>query len=288
MSYEITVDPKIEMLGVLEFLLDLPSHQESNPSISSQEKEYIHKIKHIFSPFQNHPALMFLQEMQEQGFKSEQAVRLLLYHSQIPYLFSQPVIQNQKHLEWVQLLRGWIEDTKFPSFFEKSKSFYKGLEEYVNLILSEIPLCDVIELFFGEKRHSYHIFVSPIKIGNYNVFLPSRGIAVVIGSPILESVDLYSRIIHEFSHLFIRPAVDINWTHFLKIEDNGKPPKKREAVYELIVQAVQGVIVPGSKQQYSLLTTLTEKIETEFRAKRHIYPTFASFIPQLAKIIREN
>lgn len=288
MSYEITVDPKIEMFGILEYLLDSPAMKEEVPSLSPHEQAYLQKIEHTFSPFQKHPAILFLQDMQKQGFKSEQGIRLLLYHSQIPYLFSQPVIQNQIHLKWIQLLRKWVEETKFPTFLDSSKSLYQKVEEYVDESLSQIPLCDVLELFFGEKRPSYHIYVSSIKTGNYNVFLPNRGVAVVIGSPILSATDLYARVIHEFSHLYIRPAVDLYWTYFVTVDEADKTPKKREAIYELLVQAVQAVIVPGSNHQYSLLTAIINKIETEYRTKRHLFPTFTTFVPELAKMIREN
>jgi hypothetical protein len=283
------VDPKIEILGVLEYYSDpmIPKYLSEN-SQSPIEKEYHFKIDHYFSLFQEHPALRKFREMKESGFKSEQAVRLLLYHSQIPYLFSQPVIQNQKYLEWIQLLRLWIDETKFPSFFEKNKSLYQLLIESAEKSLNQIPLCDVVEIFFGEKKPSYQIYLSSLKIGNFNVFLPTKSIAVILGSPQLSATDIYPRIIHEIAHCFIRPAIDLHWSAFQSFKESNEVPIKREAVYELIVQAVQAVLAPDSIPVFSLLSTLINKIKEEFQTRRDLYPMFSTFVPKLAVTMKEN
>jgi hypothetical protein len=289
MSYELTVDPKIEMLGILEYFADPHIPLFFTDTIPhSLEQEYQKRIESYFAPFRDHPALLGLKKMKELGFKSDQAVRLLLYHSQIPYLFSQPVIQNQKHLEWVQTLRLWIDDTKFPSFYEKNKHFYEKVIQTVESAIDQIPIFDVIELFFGDKRVSYHIIASSIKTGNFNVFLPNRGIAGIIGSPILSSTSIYARIIHELAYCFIRPAVDLHWSYFQPSQDPAKPANNREAVYELIVQAVQSILVVGSVPEYSLLSAIAENISSEYQHNRSQYPTFATYIPRIATIIRGN
>lgn len=289
MSYELIVDPKIEMLGILEYFAqaNVPDFFLNN-SFHPLEIEYQKKVESYFAPFRDHSALHGLIKMKEQGFRSDQAVRLLLFHSQIPYLFSQPVIQNQKHLEWVQSLRLWIDDTKFPSFYDKNKSFYLKIMESVEFAMDQIPIYDLIELFFGEKRESYHIIASTIKTGNYNVFLPNKGIAAIIGSPILGSPTIYPRIIHELAYCFIRPGIDFHWSHFQVFKETDQISSQRESMYELIAQSIQAALIPGSVAESSLLSTIKDMITTEYQNKRSIYPTFTSFLPRIAQSIREG
>jgi hypothetical protein len=289
MSYELTVDPKIEMLGILEFFAHIHNSDfVSNNHLHPLEMEYQKKVEHYFEPFRDHVALHGLVKMKEMGFRSDQAVRLLLFHSQIPYMFSQPVIQNQKHLEWVQNLRLWIDDTKFPSFYDKNKSFYGKIMESVEFAMDQIPIFDLIELFFGEKRDSYHIIASSIKTGNHNVFLPNKGIAAIIGSPILGSPSIYPRIIHELAYCFIRPGIDLYWSHFQTSQESEKTSNQRESVYELIAQSIQAALIPGSVMEYTVLSMVSESIKSEYQKNRTIYPTFTSFLPHIAHLLREG
>lgn len=289
MTNEVSVEAKIELLGILEYFVDSTINTFFlTDLVNLLEKEYQKRIEQYFSPFINHPAIIGLKELKKNGFKSEQAVRLLLYHSQIPYLFSQPVIQNQQHLEWIKLLRLWIDDTKFSIFFEKNHTLYQHITESVETIISKIPLYDIVELFFGEKRTSYFIFLSSIKMGNYNVFLPNKGLAIIIGSPILSSLSIYQRMIHEIALGFIKPGIDLNWTLFQKEEKDLRQKTDREPVYEMIAQAVQEFLVPGSIKGDSLHYSLVNAITNEYQVKRKLYPVFSMFIPYLAKIIKES
>jgi len=288
MANEVMVEAKIELLGILEYMVDpTVNNFISSNLLNPSELEYKKRVNHYFSPFLQHSALLGLKDLFSNGFKSEQAVRLLLYHSQIPYLFSQPMIQNQKHLEWIKQLRLWIDDTKFPLFFENNLALYQHITEAVETSISQIPIFDIIELFFGERKPSYSIFASSIKTGNFNVFLPNKGLAVVLGSPILSSLTLYPRLIHELALGFIKPAIDLYWSLFQKEENTTKKKVDRDLVYDLIAKAVQEFLIPGSIYENSLITSLVESISTEYQAKRNVYPLFSMFIPQLAKFFKE-
>ena len=281
MSYEITVDPKIEMLGILEYFADpkIPVLL-ADKIVDPHDQDYVHRIISKFAPLKDHKAIHQLIKMKEQNFKTNQAVRLLLYHSQIPYLFSQPVIQNQKHLEWIGMLREWIENTGFPTFLEKNQLYYKELVEFAENQLEQVPLCDIIELFFGEKRTSYHIYLSAIHTGNYDVFLPNKGIGALIGAPILKASDLPKRILKEFAYSFIRPAVDLHWSLFQSVKENAN--LSREKVYDLLAKAIQAVLLGEQDLDISEISWLYLPIMNEYQKNRRLYPNFSSFIPSIA------
>jgi len=288
MSYELLIDPRIELIGVIEYFADPITSDKVFKTVSNPiEREYQQRMISHFEKYKEHPAVGFYKTLKQNGLTPETTIRLLLYHSQVPYLFSQPVIQNQKHLEWIQLLRGWVEETKFIFFLEKNQSALNQILDRVELQISQAPLCDVIELFFGEYRKSYHIYPSPLKPGNYNVFLPNQGLAVIIGCPLLNEETLYNRVIFEFAYGFIKPAVDLNWTLLQPLEAIFKTRGKREVVYELITQSVLSILTAQSLEKNALMQSIITLISQEFQHRREIYPTFASFIPRIAELTRE-
>lgn len=298
MSYELMIDPRIEIIGIIEYFSDPLSSDKLIETIRNPiEREYQNSMISYFEKYKEHPALLFYKTLKQNGFGSETAIRLLLYHSQIPYLFSQPVIQNQKHLEWIQLLRAWVEETKYGHFLENNQLVINQIQDMAESQISQTPICDLIEIFFGDSRKSYHIHPSSFKTGNYNVFLPNQGLAIVLGYPLFNENTILSRVLHEFSYGFIRPTVDLNWSLFQQFESifkdfsktilPGKTLSKREVIYELITQSVLSILSPSVMEKSSIIYSLTTLIEQEYQHHRNHYPNFSSFIPRIIELLRE-
>ncbi|HPG41452.1 MAG TPA: DUF4932 domain-containing protein [bacterium] len=218
----IVIDPRIELLSVVQLLAEEKSGQEFGTKL---DYSYSRDVLAYFQPFIDHPAVQKLAALRQLGFSHDALPKLVLHASAPPelqlicplelYLIRET--GGNKNVEtFFQFLRDFAVQSDFTGFFNAHKELYTTIVRNEAGIISDNDYVKVLETFYGEIRNSYNIILVPLYDGHgFGIYVNlANGLQDIYavcgfsrlqgGLPSLGVAKAYSYLVfHELSHPFI-------------------------------------------------------------------------------------
>ncbi|MFC1551091.1 DUF4932 domain-containing protein [Candidatus Latescibacterota bacterium] len=230
----ISVDPRIELLSVIQSLTDYRGFQ-GRPVLGKLDFGYKHEIAAVFGKYSGHPAPKKFHEMSQNGFWYSHPVRAMLHLSNPPALaqdvqfddFAFMTAGGEENLNvFVEKVRAFARETNFSEFYNGHIELYETmLANYRGKM--KRAYVDDLEEYYGFAQGSYTIILSPLfHPGGFGPTIrrPNGMIdSYYIGGPrqIVDDIPDYGEdknmqylFWHEFSHSFVNHLTDLNIADF--------------------------------------------------------------------------
>lgn len=243
-SLNITVDPRMELLAVVEFLSDC---RDRRFLVNEWNFPYKNDVIKYFSPYKNHPAVKLFTEMVNSDVGWSAYPDAMLYLSDPPDLRfnSQPPLSlklrfGKRMDKFIEELRDFAQETDFMAFFEAHKNLFSQIVADAYKKTEGVNFISTMENYYGMKQHSYNVIIVPLFSGSYglkkradnshgvlttarlivdriflkkwtnniyDIYTISAPSDVVNGVPMVERDYVLST--HEFGHSFVNPTVQV-------------------------------------------------------------------------------
>lgn len=212
----VSVDPRIELLSVIQLLSDYPLLTRSN-------FQYKREVLNYFSPYKSLAAVQKYKEMYEKGFSTDAPPAAMLYLSDPPELKNVLPFTNfndivsraggEENLKaFIEDLRDFVVKSDFMDFFNAHKDYYSTLIKGTEANLGDCKDVSMLEDFYGTSKNNYNIIIVPLyPNGGYGAQIesePSKYDLYCIIGPFFSEDTLRLIIWHEFSHSFINPITE--------------------------------------------------------------------------------
>ncbi|PAW94689.1 hypothetical protein CKK33_14775 [Mucilaginibacter sp. MD40] len=318
---EYQIDPRIELLNAVAMLFGHNGMTPSNIPYKQQTLEY-------FRAYRQHPVVDSLLASYRYGWGVDDPIFFMLAldeHFHIRSGLDAGIVSRgggRYRLEKLaKLFADFCIKANFYAYFNtKQAAFYNQVITQTAYNFRDFKVVPLMENYFGEQ-HSYVVDLNLMGgYGNFGKAYPlpnghSKLYAVVATStssaevPVFSpTIELFTLIIHEFSHGFINPSIDPYASRLDKNVSLYEPIKTamqasgyyswRSTVYETIVPAV---VIRMAEQYYGkafteknfykfemgkrfiYLDTLLARLEW-YESHRRQYPHFKTFVPDLLTV----
>lgn len=234
---QITIDPRLELLAVIQYLSGSKMVFRSGP--------YAEAIQSWFSAYQDHPLMQRLLDMEQRGYAYDLPVSSFLRFEDCSLQQTRfnwdPTMEamNLQRLENVtqtgtldefyDMVHQFAIQSDFAGFFASQRDYFLNRVDEAAKALNQHP--DMIAhmvAWYGYSHASYNLIISPLVQGGYGPTMRDAegGIHAycvadidcsdLSGSKLRE---VSSWFFHEFSHSFVNPLVDQNWEIFASGEN---------------------------------------------------------------------
>lgn len=321
----VSIEPNVELLGVVQYLADDPNIIKSfkdNDSKHFNEIKYSNDISKYFSKYKNEPVVDFYKQMNSKGFSYDIPPSLMLYVDGNLKLLNNitlpdRIIQNsggkEDIVKFLNLLADFRKKSKFDEFYNDHTGYYKAIVSITKSEVDKIGCIDKIKKYYGYDQNSYNIIIQTLSIGGYGVWVSKEDEKedaydfMVVPDDCEEFAQLLT---HEFSHSYINPLTKQNINEVNKYSNLYEPIKEsmskqaysywEECVNEHIVRAVTYRIIydlygadasniyidEDTSKNFIYLKALSERLE-EYEKNRDKYPNFKDFYPRLIDVFKE-
>ena len=215
----ISVDPSVELLGVIQTLADYP--------LINKDSLYSKDVRVYFESMKDSKAVeMTKMLLKEYAFAYDAPYQFMLHLSQPPLLekvesYSEYLKRRAGGEANLELYRIAIDDfsekSGFAQFWASKKEFYEGILASTEALLQGKDLIKTIEEYYKDSCNSYNLVVCPL-FGNHNYggrLKSSNGkldvYAFISISPIMQTYgeQIFTNIVlHEFNHSFVTPLIE--------------------------------------------------------------------------------
>jgi hypothetical protein len=229
-SLSIAVDPRIELLSIVQYLSDYGSRFKG--LVAGFDQTYRSEVDSWFSKFKSHQAIQMFNSMSSRGFSYDAPPAAMLYmnsdFSIEPAISASPGLQiwnraggKMNMMLFAGALKAFAAESGFVRFYKDHKPFYEQITRETAKSVQDKDIIGQLEQYYGEKRSSYAAIISPLLGGGsfgpqiertggtkdiYCIMGPYR---VQNGNPQFGSFDFFNQLQrHEFSHSFVNPLAD--------------------------------------------------------------------------------
>lgn len=309
----VSVDFKVELLGIVQYLADDPNIiKDSKKIYSKNTQKYNEDIFKYFNDYNDEPAVKLYKKIMKEGFAYDCPPRTMLFVDNNLKLLSDPRLPEdiinrsggeEKIQEFLDLLENFRIKTDFDNFYNIHKEYYSNLVNSVKNRIDKIKCIEELVNYYGYKQNSFNIILQPLSIGGYGGWteLPDGTLDVYDFMVIPNDDQEFSNlIIHEFSHSYINPLTEKNIDVVNKYSYLFKPIEESMArqaygswdtcVNEHIVRAVtyrildkiyssevaQEYVNRDMDNKFIYIKDLSKKLE-EYENEKDVYPTFKDF-----------
>ena len=166
-SINVLVDPRIELLAVVQYL---SGYGERFGLITRYDMPYKHDVMGYFALFKEHPAVKLFARMSADNFNFDAPPAAMLHLSEPPDLSLEAPFTDylkkraggeERLEEFVKSLRDFARETQFMAFFEAHKGTFLQTVFDAHEKLRDIDYIGTLENYFGMKQHSYNIILVP-------------------------------------------------------------------------------------------------------------------------------
>ncbi len=218
----IGVDPRMELLNVVQLLAGAPGIRDPGSAYSAEVSAY-------FSEWSGHEAVGVIRELAGQGFGYDAPVTAVLHLSDPPALEQVTAwtenlsarAGGMTNLEsFATALRNFAEDTDFMSFWKDHEQVYDEISDVYRSVMDPGD-AELLESWFGMSRQSYSILPAPLSFhgfgswvlredGTMDVFCTIMGATALIPGEVDVETSLFLRsfVWHEFAHSFVNPLCE--------------------------------------------------------------------------------
>ncbi|WP_167912971.1 DUF4932 domain-containing protein [Thermococcus sp. 21S7] len=302
----VEVNPYTELTNIV---FQLAGWNSGNVTPYSQE------VESYFSPYRDHRAVLLAKKALREGLEYDAIPKFAMGLNSTEwssYLVGR-VHGNERLLnELAMAIKDFAQESNFSSFYRNHKEFYM---EQIGLFLKENPDSFAIprfeEMFFREKRTRWVFVLQPLEVYySYGGWTNDTVYAFLGVCSFSNGTYSYcSASAHEFAHSFVNPAVDRHYGEFMEYKKMFSPVKDvmtsmgysswKTYLYETFVRAFEAYYklkTEGNesaerfiKSQEALGFYLVGRVYraylTDYLPNREKYPTFKSFMPELARLI---
>lgn len=307
-SFEIVVDPRFELLGVLYQL-------SGRGSRASATAGYRKRVLRRFRPFRRHPAVAAFKEVLSDSELEEAAATFPIHFSNPPELTRLDAEQHLPYLDdpgrrarmmkfWDEL-RAFAVASDFMSFYGEERGYYRTVEESARKRLAGLDPVAAFEELTGMSASSRVHYVELLLYENKNNYivpypLPptaagAAGFEVYTVSSYLNTPRYREVLWDELPYVIVDPA--FYYFDKSRVPDRGEfygesvarcrrraPDCAKHQVVAAIKEELRKTYLPGSRpfddSRGTMVRRLTEKLD-EYRGRRERYPTLWSFFPRL-------
>ncbi len=245
-NVNISVDPRIELLGIVQYL---SGYEEKTGLITDYEFGYKTEIDTYFSGYKDHPAVQKFASMSSLGFSFDAPAAAMLYLSNPPELeIIRPFTPYLQRRAWgednlkdfVEKLRDFVEKSKFMDFYGAHHELYGTITENVEAKIEGRNYVDILEDYYGMENHSYNIILALLfhpggfgprmerddgRFDIYNICGPHGAEEDV---PHFGTEKYFKYLAwHEFSHSFVNPLTSKFHDQVEEYEDLIRPVKEK-------------------------------------------------------------
>jgi hypothetical protein len=318
---KISVSPKLEALGVVQYLADDPvilkkNYDESNTRYAADIEEY-------FSSYKEEPVVRLYKKMRDDGFKFGRIPELTL-RMDSAFNLKEDVPDFDDYLRtiggdkttltvFLYLLSDFCFKTNFNLFFDNHREYYKNIISFTKNKVDKLGFIEKLISYYGYEQNSYNIVLYPLSVGGFATRLKAENNRLDVYDFMClpeKDIKFSSLLIHEFGHSYTNPLTYDKYANELaKYENLYQPienkvkrqyyPNWTECVSEHIVRAVTNRIllemfgndVSEDDMNYQLkcgfiyLIPLCQSLK-EYEKRRDKYPKFDDYYPELIKVFR--
>lgn len=273
---------------------------------------YAREAMSYFSPYKNHKAVLLARKAMKKGLKYDAIPRFAMQLNSTEWdehLIGR-VHGDEKLLNELALaMKEFARDSNFSGFYEGHGKFYEG---QINLSLKENPnlfsIPNFEENFFGGRKERYVFVLQPLEMySSYGGYMDGGTVYGFLG--VCSNGSYCDASVHELAHSFVNPAVDAHYAEFKEYSQMFSPVKEvmpsmaystwKVYLDETFIRAFNAYYIletEGNQSaerfiegQESLGFYLVGKVYraylTDYLPNRDKYPTFGSFMPELARLM---
>jgi len=319
----ITIDPRIELLLVVQILSD---YGERTPLITQYDFLYKREVLTAFAQYEDHPAVGLFRELSTYpySFRYDAPPLAMLYLSDPPDLRVESELPDQifarsggerKLEQFFEQLRDFARASDFAGFFEAHRDLHARSIEAARQQVAGFDVIASLEDYFGMKQQSYNIVIVPLQSGGFGLKKGEQELycirgadSMAAGIPTIKGVrDICW---HEFGHSFVNPVAAEYIGELQDYKPLFDPIVSRmhcggyddfnSYIYEHVLRAVNvrlTAIYLGEEEAHRSLQNhrslgfvyveaLAERLK-QYEAQRDKYPTFGGFFPQIVAAYAE-
>lgn len=249
------IDPRIELLSVIEYLST--KFQQNYPEeLSPYSASYKNEIEEYFSPYREHKAVQYMDQLAEQYyFDPDGALTLMIYITDSFELSSElkafstasgdtiesqsydtmsavfHAFNNYQNIEaFANELKDFAKKSNFGTFLQNHYEYYDTI---VNGVSSLIRSDDktTLETYIGNSQSSYTLLLSPMQSSEpkrtciYNSY--ALDLFEILGPMSDEAFSdrdtMRDLIWYEFGHSFIDPLTEVNHASMMTYQKEAYP-----------------------------------------------------------------
>lgn len=232
-SINIIVDPKIELLSIVQLL---SGYDKINSTLMTDASfEYKDKVIEYFSEFKNHKAVKQFSKMSKSGFTYDAPPGLVLFaddnlNVRKDVELTEYIIKRaggeEKIIRLFDALKEFCVDTNFDDFYNSNIDYYNEITDNTLLLMKDdTNIIEQLEEYYGIKQKSYNVILTSLygkgaygpKIQNIDGDTEIYSVLGCIGVSkngypfFITNNDYFTYLQqHEFSHSFINPITEKN------------------------------------------------------------------------------
>ncbi|WP_297518189.1 DUF4932 domain-containing protein [Thermococcus sp.] len=302
----VEVNPYIELTDVV---FHLAGWNSGNITPYSQE------VESYFSSYRNHRAVLLAKKALREGLEYDAIPKFALELNSTEwsgYLLSR-VHGNKKLLNELSIaIKDFARESNFSAFYENHSGFYR---EQIRLFFKEnsgiFNLPHFEEKFFGENRKRWVFVLQPLEAYySYSGWMNNTVYAFIgICSTFNGTQSYCSASAHELAHSFVNPAVDRHYREFREYRKMFSPVRDvmtsmgysgwKTYLDETLVRAFEAYYILETQGNLSaerfiqtqetlgfyLVGRVYRAYLEDYLSDRNRYPTFNSFMPELAELM---
>ena len=313
----------VKNFEVFTTLVNLTDLWEKIHSILPEAEE----ARNRFLPFKDHNAVKMTAEFYNKGWYFG-FINIALCITDFPEaeisnlasLEKLNIITKNRPKEFIEnylsAVRDFYEKSGFEEFWKEKYDFYEELKADLDAKIKGIDIVNIIENFYGMKKHKYFIIPCPnIFDTATNALITSEGkeYAYYLQGPLVAEkgpnyftpkTELVCTAFHEFGHTFINPMLNrkrelVNKTSYLYQELKQRMYKEGymnwyAVISENIIRATEVLLMKKAfdikiseivlnkyvRRGFTLVPILSEII-TEYEENRNLYTNFEIFLTVL-------
>lgn len=312
----VTVDPRIELLAVLDVLAAAREPLGAPKGFALDGTRYARDVKEHFWSFRSHPAVEAYGRARKAGLSAAEAEKLMLDLSAVPELRPATPALWGKQRELAAALPAFARETRFMEFFAAHQSVFGGYVESFTRDIEGGDAAAAVESYAGMTiSAAYDVILCPLcRDGDMNdvrcvpgpegfhavtVLGPAR---VAGGEPDFMYARQREQIRHELLHTLLDFELERHPDAVSRTQMLARGPAARcygnwaQCVRENIVQGaaarmtavstgtVEAKFARGAKEGSDpFVKEVAQKLK-EYEAKRSAYPTLLAFYPELLDV----
>ncbi len=310
-SFDLSVDPRFELLGVVQQLSgSLPA--------DAYAAEHRERVEKHFGAFREHPAVALYRDLASISAREEAAVTALIYYSDPPELalkdrnadihFVNGPGEAEEMQRFLHELRAFARASDFKGFFRDNRAFYGKLEDSARTSLGARDPVAEIERYLGLSlatrshyilmpRHAVtHAFIVPYPLPpanmgaeSFDAYTMSPDLAVGGFASVVWAEPLFVFLdpsFYYFEKLNIPDPADFYGAAFARCRLASPDCVKHFAATAIIGHLDRKAQAPAATPEARIVKALSERLD-EYDAHRDRYPTLWHFYPRWFSVFEE-
>ena len=314
----VSIDPKVELLGVVQYIADDPNIIKNY----SDNYKYSDDISKFFSKYKDEPIVSLYKKMRNEGFSYDCPPNVMLYVDNNLKLLDNITLPDdiiarsggkETLVKFLDLLADFRKKSKFDEFYNNHTDYYNSIVSSVKNKVDKIGCIEKLIKYYGYEQNSFNIIIQPLSSGGYGIRVDAKdGKFDVYDFMVVPNDDetFAELLIHEFGHSYVNPLTEENINEVNNYSNLFTPIKEnmskqaypywdycvnehvvRSVTYRIIydlygADASQKFINQDTAKDFIYIKSLSKRLE-EYENNRDKYITFKDFYPRLLDDLKE-